>query len=519
MSSPDVAGELVDALLRRGVDTVYGIGGTHTLQLLGAIERSTMHYVPARTEVGAMYMAIGHARATGRVAVALTSTGPGALNATSALADAQWSCTPVIHLTTQIGGAAFAGAVHETASQTTILQCAGKDLVVLDLDDVDASVERALHVCDQRPAGPVTLVVESGNWNRPTRHRPDAARSASVDERAPVLDQFRTSVDEAQRPVVFVGGGALKNDNGAAARALAEHLGAPIITSYQGRTVASWGHPLYLGPWATEEAVRELCSQADLTIVLGSKLSSLGTGGWLLPLAPATYAVGIGHAAHGAYAGVLPIDADASAVAAALTADSPSRDAWAPTLAVRASVWDRVRSNAPGELAFLQALEAADRHIDFVADMTKAGFWAMKYLSAPPGAVQAFSSYMAMGSALPMAIGMATASRRPVTALIGDGALQMSLAELATLGDIRPSVNVLVVVDHAYGILRDNSLAIGGSRSLGLQLWNPDLVAMGHAFGLEVDEIHSSDEAVQVLAEPNSEPRLVLVHQPFSRAW
>jgi thiamine pyrophosphate-dependent acetolactate synthase large subunit-like protein len=75
------------------------------------------------------------------------------------------------------------------------------------------------------------------------------------------------------------------------------------------------------------------------------------------------------------------------------------------------------------------------------------------------------------------------------------------------------------VVDHAYGILRDNSLAIGGSRSLGLQLWNPDLVAMGHAFGLEVDEIHSSDEAVQVLAEPNSEPRLVLVHQPFSRAW
>ena len=110
--APVPVGEATAAALTRvGGTTVFGVGGTHTVPLLGAFERrGTIDFVAARTELGAAYMAIGYARATGRPGVVLTSTGPGALNAAAALADAAWSSVPLLHLTTEVASAGFASA-------------------------------------------------------------------------------------------------------------------------------------------------------------------------------------------------------------------------------------------------------------------------------------------------------------------------------------------------------------------------------------------------------------------------
>jgi Thiamine pyrophosphate enzyme, N-terminal TPP binding domain len=117
-----VADVVVRELVSAGVTHVFGVGGTHTLQFLRELERAPgIRYVTARTELGAAYMAVGFARASRNAAVLLTSTGPGALNVAAALQDASWSSTPVLHLTTRIGGPTFSGDVHETPGQHEIL--------------------------------------------------------------------------------------------------------------------------------------------------------------------------------------------------------------------------------------------------------------------------------------------------------------------------------------------------------------------------------------------------------------
>jgi acetolactate synthase-1/2/3 large subunit len=515
-----VADELVRSLLRHGVDTIFGIGGTHTLQLLGAIERSTIRFVPARTELGAAYMAVGYARSIGRPAVVLTSTGPGALNVAGVLEDARWSSTPVVHLTTSVGGVTFAGGVHETPHQRDLLRLVSKNVVEVDLHAVNESVGSAIRIACRHPRGPVTIDVLAGHWFDPTNVSELCVDVDDDNDDEPNLEQLVTALQASQRPILFVGGGAIRDDGGRSALELAEALGAPIVTSYQGKTIASWDHPLYLGPWSSEPAVRSLVASSDLCIVVGSKLSAMATAGWQLQLPEVSLRVGPEPRPHAAYPHLREVVGNAVDVAAALLPSIERRVPWAEVSAIRDEILTRSRQTHPNEMEFVAALAAGSTGARlFAADVSKADFWAMKFMASAPGASHAFSSYLAMGSGLPMAIGMAVATGDPVIALIGDGALQMSMAELATLGDIRPPVTVLVIVDHAYGILRDNCAAVGGSQKVGVDLWNPDLQALGRAYGFEVSEVADPGELSELLAVESDAPRLVLVNQHFSRDW
>jgi thiamine pyrophosphate-dependent acetolactate synthase large subunit-like protein len=151
--------------------------------------------------------------------------------------------------------------------------------------------------------------------------------------------------------------------------------------------------------------------------------------------------------------------------------------------------------------------------------MTKGGFWILKYLPATPSGGHLISSYLAMGTALSMAIGATTATGDPALVVIGDGGLQMGLAELGTLAEYRLPITILVIVDGAYGLLRDNRAALGGDGTLGITLWNPDLTRLGDAFGIATESITSPNQLRDALSKPSFEPRLLLSTLPFSRAW
>jgi acetolactate synthase-1/2/3 large subunit len=222
-----LATALVAALIGEGVDTIFGVGGTHTLQLLGAIEANpSMAFVPARTELGAAYMAIGYARATRRPAIVLTSTGPGALNVAAALQEAAWSSIPMLHLTTSIGGPEFAGAVHETPDQVGIMKLAGKGWICLRESAVRRDVATAVRTAAGQPGGAVTLDVMAGRWASLV-HNDDGPPAIAEPAQTPDLEEVIADVSAATRPILFVGGGAIRTDGGAAALSLAEHIGAP----------------------------------------------------------------------------------------------------------------------------------------------------------------------------------------------------------------------------------------------------------------------------------------------------
>jgi acetolactate synthase I/II/III large subunit len=522
-----IADALVDELERQGFDTVIGVGGTHTMRLLGALERhGKLHFVPARTELGAAHIALGYAKATGRAAAVLTSTGPGCLNITAALQDAQWSSLPMLHITTSVLGSGFAGSVHETPTQRTITDAAGKGTVVLVDDDIVGAVQRSVSLMNRRPRGPVTLDVPAGSWDRlaadePTTHSPADFVTPDA-EGLESLAGVRDALDRAARPLMFVGGGALVAElDAAAVVALADVLQAPIVTSYQGKSVADWNHPLYLGPWASEAAVAELCTEADTALVLGSKLSALGTAYHRLVLPENTWAIGPG-VHHPRYPQLQRIDTDAPSAARHLADSITQKASWTNgrVRAIQADVRAEAARLSGTELAYLDAIGDSPEAPSLVsADMCKAGFWLMKHLQVRSSGMHAFSSYMTMGTALPMAIGMTLARGEPSLAVVGDGGFQMSLVELATLVELQAPVIMMVGVDGAYGLLRDNSAAVGGSTDLGLVLWNPDFRQLALAYGISAEVIAQPADLRAALSRPTTGPRMLLVTEPFNRRW
>jgi len=528
------------ALTRVGGTTVFGVGGTHTVPLLGAFERSgTIDFVAARTELGAAYMAIGFARATGRPGVVLTSTGPGALNAAAALADAAWSSVPLLHLTTEVASAGFAragfaGAVHETPAQSEILRLAGGAVVPAVDDAVDAAVDEAWTLATSRPTGPVTLVLPAGRWNEPARAsagpapiRPAPRSGDAADLSIPdhsdedaALAALAAALTAAERPLIYAGGGAVRHDGGAAVRRLAETIGAPIVTSYQGKGIAGPAHPLWFGPTSSEAAVRECCARADVAVVFGANLSAAGTDQWRLPLPEQVWRVGYERRRHPHYPQLQEIHADAAAAADGLAGRLGPRRPWADVAAVRAEVDAGARRRGGLEMEFVDALREAPGTAALVAlDMTKAGFWLIKHLPIAAAGHHAFSGYLAMGTALPMAIGMAVATGDAVLAVVGDGALQMSLAELAVVAERQLPVTILVIVDGAYGMLAENAAAVGGSRRLGVELWNPDLPALVHAFGFGCADAEGPADLRRLLDKATVAPRMILLTQKFTRQW
>jgi acetolactate synthase-1/2/3 large subunit len=519
-----LAQTVVQSLVDAGLTTVFGIGGTHTLNLLSEFEHfPAVRYIAARTEMGAAYMAIGFARATQHAAVLLTSTGPGALNVTAALSDACWSSTPLIHLTTKIGGDEFAGAVHETPGQGAVLGRVGKSVVNIGADHAVEQMRHAIETAMRHPRGPVTIQVEAGTWHddvvvSPTVPVPTpTGRAASL---TAVVDSLTAALARSSRPVVFVGGGALAEDGGAAVLALATKLGAPIVTSYQGKGIATWSDELYLGPWASEKPVRELFAEADLALVFGSKLSASGTGHWQLPLPTETYRIDVAGERHPFYPHVRIVSADAAEIAAEIAKTVSPSATWATRQLseIRASVRSGAAERGPAEMACADAM--ADVAPSWVSlDMTKAGFWLLKYLPARLPSAHLFSSYLAMGTALPMAIGASVATGQPALAVVGDGGFQMSIAELATLAEYRLPVTVLIVVDGAYGMLRDNRIAVGDNGTLGVTLWNPDLAALADAYGIPSSHVATAEQLRTVFDEPADAPRILLVTSPFSRSW
>ena len=213
---------------------------------------------------------------------------------------------------------------------------------------------------------------------------------------------------------------------------------------------------------------------------------------------------------------------DAAETAAALTAlVRPRREGWAnkSIAGIREAVLAAARERAPADMAFVEAMSSPNAPVLVACETAKAGFWVMKFLDVTGQAAHIMSGYLAMGSALPMAVGMAAASGMPVTAVLGDGGLQMSLAELATLAELGLPVTLVVIVDHAYGLLRDNSSAIGGSQGLGIDLWNPEFGWLCEAYDLACIDVDAPADLAGAFGPRSDGPRMILVHGSISRKW
>jgi len=485
-----------------GVRTVFALPGTQNVELFEALRGSGLRTVVPASELGGALMACGYARASGEPGLLLTIPGPGFTFALPGLAEARLDSIPLVHLTgtpAERPGSAFQlQAIDQAATAAPLTKAA---LRADRPGEVAPALRRAIAEATGGEPGPV--LVELSPAAICGRARPPApARQSLPAVRDEDVETLVAELGRARRVLVYAGQGA--SGGSEALRELVERLGAPVLATTSARGVLAEDHPLSL-PFDPVggglDVVNALVGRCDLVLALGCKLGHNGAAGFKLRLPPERLMhVDASPDVLGRnYPARLSLTADVPALLAALTS-SPlgSRPGWPDEEVAKArAALLRARRTAgsdpalpelePGGVeAFFAALrERLPRDACLVTDSGLHQYLARRHFAVlgPRGLVTP-ADFQAMGFGIPAAVGAAVAEpRRRVVALVGDGGLAVSAAELATAAREGVRLTVIVFVDGRYGLIRLQQLGATGT-SFGVELPPLDYPALCAALSI-----------------------------------
>ena len=519
---------VVQALERLGVTVVFGLPGVHNLAIWKALSESEISLVGVRHEQAAVYAADGYARATGRLGVAVVTTGPGAANTLGATGEAMASGSPVLVIATDIPAAirrpdTYRGSLHETRNQTAMFAPVTKAATLAQTAaEVGDAVVTAAHRALAAPSGPVYLGVPTDLLRMPApelpAQLPTAPGPAAFDGGG--LDDAVGLISRARRPLIWAGGGALRADAGDAVAALADKLCAPVITTYTSRGVVSPDHPwVVAGPVHAPE-VGSLWDEADVVIGIGTDFDGVMTQNWLMPQPPHLICVNVDRAgASKNYAADVTLVGDAREVTERLVAAVSARDDAEAMLdrleQIRAGVAAAVLADDADAAGFLAVMDRAlPPDAVVVADMCIPGYWLAGYRRVPrPRALAYPMGWGTLGFAFPASLGAALADTGPAVCVCGDGGFLFACGELATVAERQLPLTVVLVDDGGYGMLRfDQELA--GDEPFGVDLVGPDFAALARSFGIGASTVRgfgSDFEATLRHSVTTPAPSLIVV--------
>jgi acetolactate synthase I/II/III large subunit len=496
-----IGGHLVaESLAALGAEVAFGVPGIHALAMWEALRDGPVHVYANRTELCAGFAADGYARSSGRPAPLLLSTGPGALNSLTAIMEAASAHVPVLAISSQIPSTMVGrgrGFLHELTDQLASFRPLVKSAVRAEsAESIPGILAEAWRTALTPPSGPVYVEIPVDLLTDPVDGAPVGALAATAVSRPAPPEAIAAAaalLAEAERPVVWAGGGVLRSGAQAELRALAEHLGAPVATTYMGKGALPDEHPLAAGCGCDEAAFQELLAGADVVLCVGTELGAETTGQYGLRFGGRVIHLDASAQRVGATYRAVPLVGDARPTLAALLAELPPPRGDGAGAERVAGVRRRIRAGleAQGratELALLATIEAA-LPADAITtwDMTILGYWAAPHLR-----LQAAQQFLyplgsgTLGYAWPAALGASVAHPgRTTLAVVGDGGLQYALAELGTAAQHRIAAKLLVVDDGGYGILREYQRDAYGTTT-SVDLPGIDLVAIAEGFGVPV---------------------------------
>jgi thiamine pyrophosphate-dependent acetolactate synthase large subunit-like protein len=522
---------LVAALAAHGVDVVFGIPGTHNLSIFDALRRYGVRTVATTHEQGAGYAADGYARTSHRPGVAVVTSGPAVYNALTAMAQAYSDSSPVLLVSPAMPrdlptGTAGTGFLHEAKDQSGVVdRVAEVSLRARDHQEIVDVVDQAfMRMSGGRPRPvhievPLDLLEERG----------DAAIEITgmVAWGAPYAGTVTHAADAlaaADRVVVVAGGGARLA--GEQLTALAEVLGAPVVTTINGTGVVPADHPLGLGSRLGLRPVHDAVEAADVLVVVGSELAQSDT--FLGPLAPRGTVVRVD---------VDPrmtdvnVEADVMIVGHAIEGVSALRNELAsrglsspkPVPEWVSELRDAARQAARESGAlWLPWLDALQPELDDDVVLATDNAMCVYYGAIPNLVVRRAASlhfptgFGTLGFTVPVAIGAALAAPdRQVVGISGDGGLLFTATELATAAAERLPIAVIVFDNSGYGEIRHEMLD-RDEEPVAVAAPPRDLVLLAQALGCTGVRVGSPAElAAEVrAARSRTAPTVIVVREP-----
>jgi acetolactate synthase-1/2/3 large subunit len=505
-------GELLVQLLESlGVDTVFGIPGVHTVELYRGLPATRIRHVTPRHEQGAGFMADGYARTCAKPGVCFIITGPGMTNIMTAMGQAYADSIPMlvissVNRTEQLG--MRAGRLHELPSQRELTSgVTAFSHTLMRPDELPEVLARAFAVFAAERPRPVHIEIPIDVITAPADHvsRKLGARPSRAAPCPEAIARAASLLAAARDPVLLLGGGAI--DAGAAAVALAEALDAPTAYTINAKGVLPKGHPLSLGSNQSLVAVRELVLQADVVLAVGTELGetdydvvfdgNFRIGGTLIRVDIDPRQL------NGSFAADLAIVSDASMAMSALCSrlTVPAVPAPASTPGRGAQRAGQVRAKLDAEwpapwraqARTLQVVQDALPDVIIVGDSTQPVYSGNHMFEAarPRSWFNSATGYGTLGYALPAAIGAKLAApHRPVLALIGDGGMQFTLAELAAAVEARAPIIVLLWNNSGYGEIK-RYMQNRGIPTIGVDIHTPDFLALARGFGCRAERVPS----------------------------
>jgi len=531
----DTAAEgIVRCLESAGIGAVFGIPGLYNMPLFEALRaRSSIRVVAVRHEQGAAFMADGYARASGREAACLLLPGCGVTNAMTGLSEAYADSSPVLILATQVAREFIdqnRGLLHELTGQLGIVGAVSKHSARIErpgqVREVMRTSLRALRSGRPRPVQieiPVDVQEEPLDWPEEVPFE-----LPSVERAVPSLEEVEAAVEAlagCSRPLIYAGGGCISGDARDVLVAVAEQLGAPVVTTGMGAGAIPADHDLACGvAWDVSADLAPLVAASDLLLAVGTRFNQSMTRSWTLPLPPVTIRIDVdedeirrnltfGHLLLGdakATLGLLRDGLTAKGVDCRGAVDSRLADALA---VYRDEHVRRVGSTTPW-LAAMRGSIPRDGIIS--ADMTV--FWADMLGSFPVYEPRTMLFPWGMGTlgfALPAAIGAKLAAPdRPVVAIAGDGGVLFTATELATAVQEKLAIPLVVVNNQGYGMIKKQQVKRYGE-GVAVDLDAPDFVTFAEAFGAGGERVNTPEQLADALERALAAAGPTVIEMPW----
>ncbi len=500
--------DLAHAALRAlDVEHVFGIVSVHNIPIYDAILRhGGIKTIDMRHEQGALHAADGYARATGRLGVAITSTGPGACNAVPGLYEAQFASSPVLMLTGQVDTPYLGkgkGFLHEAERQLEMLRTVTRraERVGQAADIAETIVRVGIDACSGRPQpGAVEIPVDL-QYAETTAAHPSASAKRGAAPSAGDIAQAVELINASRRRVIWAGGGVIAANASGALTQLAESLSAPVFTSGNGRGAIAEDHPLAMGPLALTPELRGIVGDADLVIAVGTRFQGGSTANWGLELNGKLLHIDIDPAVLSRnYPADVAIVADAGAalhsIAAGLNAEAGDASFLSDAQRRRGDAHAAIRKQmGPDHQRIMDTIRAnLPARAPIVRDATVPAYiWANRVLPIVAPRTSISSTSAAIGPGLPLAIGAAVGTGEPTVVIQGDGGFMLSIAELATAAQYELPVIVCLFNDRGYGVLRAIQRMRFEGRNTGVDLHTPDFVKVADGMGVRAERVASAE--------------------------
>lgn len=521
---------LMDSLKRHGVEHIFGYPGGAILPIYDALYQfeaaGEIEHILVRHEQGASHAADGYARATGKVGVCFGTSGPGATNLVTGIATAHMDSIPMVVITGQVGRAAIGSdAFQETDIFGITLPLVKHSYVVRDPADMAQIVAEAFHIASTGRPGPVLIDVPKDVGLEEFDYvplEPGAVRlpgyRPTVKGNPRQISQALNLIRQAERPLMYVGGGAIASAAHQEILQLAERFQIPTTTTLMGKGAFEENHPLSVGMLGMHGTAYAnfAVSECDLLIAIGARFDDRVTGKLdefasrakviHIDIDPAE--VGKNRAPE------VPIVGDVKWVLQDLLkrsqnqVDRPQRTtAWLERIRRWQSDYPLVVPHPADSLSPQEVIAEIGRqapHAFYTTDVGQHQMWAAQFLKNGPRRWISSGGLGTMGYGMPAAMGVKKAlPDEEVICISGDASFQMNLQELGTLAQYGLAVKTVIINNGWQGMVRQWQQTFYGERysSSNMEVGMPDFVVLAKAFGIKGMIIHNRTELSDAIAE------------------